>query len=139
MVFYLYGFINDCLFHFLGAAALLFADLANHILVFTPQVTITNYQEVKRKDFPGYLKDTFKDSVISAVNKCKGSIKIHYGDSCMEDVEQISCLMQNVEVADHVSVFPHAYDDHVLSIYLKEKGLLKQIVGDEIKEFLNKM
>ena len=118
-----------------AAAALLFADLADQVLVFTPQIDISTYDAIKRMDFPSHLRSSFKDAVIDAVNKSKCHIKIHYGSGCNEDVSQIGCLIEKVGEKSRVTLVPHDFDDHVLSIHLKDKGELKSIIHEEVKAF----
>jgi len=120
-----------------GAAALLFADLADKVLVFTPQIDISTYDAIKRKDFPSHLRSRFKDIIIDVVKRSSSHIKIHYGAGCEEDVSQINCLTEDIDDSSRISLIPHDYDDHVLSIHLKEKGILKSIIYNEVQEFLN--
>jgi len=114
-----------------AAAALRFSSLADKVLAFTPQVDISNYSAITRLDFSPLVKNNFKLKVIDAVRCTSANITIHYGAHCEEDSKQIALL----PALDHVHLVTHNYDDHTLSLHLREEGTLQEIIEDAVLEF----
>jgi len=117
-----------------AAAALRFSSLADNVLAFTPQVDISKYPAITRLDFPSSVRNGVRCKVIDAVKQASADITIHYGDSCEEDTKQIAML----PVRDNVHLIKHDFDDHTLSLHLREKGTLQEIVENAILKFQGK-
>jgi hypothetical protein len=115
-----------------AAAALRFSTLATNVLSFTPQVDISNYEAITRSDFTSTIRQEFQNDVTAAVQQTRAIITIHYGQHCQEDVRQVGLLPTN----DRVKLVPHDFDDHILSLHLRELGNLKDIVKDAVHQFL---
>ena len=65
----------------------------------------------------------------------KAIVAIHYGRYCSEDVQQLQPLM--LERKSHVQLIDHDYDDHVLSLHLRDLGKLTGLLSDAIvQQFL---
>merc|ERR1740139_2018971 len=114
-----------------AAAALRFSSLADKVLAFTPQVDISEYPAITRLDFPPAVRNGVRHKVIDAVKQTNADITIHYGIHCEEDVKQIAML----PVKKNVHLIEHDFDDHILSLHLREKGILQEIIEDSILEF----
>jgi hypothetical protein len=126
--------------YFLGdsmgaAAALRFSSLANDVLAFTPQVDISKYQAITRLDFSLTAKKEFQRELLSVVKNCKAAVTIHYGKDCVEDVRQIRLLPQ--PLPPNVTLVAHDFDDHILSLHLRDQGKLTEMVEAAIVEFLD--
>jgi hypothetical protein len=115
-----------------AAAALRFSSLATNVLAFTPQVDISKYEAITRSDFTVEIRQKFQNDVIAAVQQTRAVITIHYGEHCQEDVRQVGLLPTN----DRVKLVPHDYDDHILSLHLRDLGKLQDIVTDAVNQFL---
>lgn len=115
-----------------AAGALRFSTLADTVLAFTPQVDISSYEALTRTDFTLTRRKQFQDEVITAVCKSKAQITVHYGGQCTEDVRQVQLLPHS----NNLHLVEHEYDDHILSLYLRDKGELADIVGNALNIFL---
>jgi Phytanoyl-CoA dioxygenase (PhyH) len=116
-----------------GSAALLFSALANTVLVFTPQVDISDYEAVKRSDFSLERRRQLESDIVQAVLASRAAISVHFGERCEEDVRQVRRLPKT----DHLSLVGHDFDDHVLSLHLRDKGALVQIVERTLMRFID--
>jgi len=114
-----------------AAAALRFSSLADKVLAFTPQVDISKYSAITRLDFPLVVKNEFKVKVVDAMKCTSANITIHYGAHCEEDSKQIALL----PALEHVHLVTHNYDDHTLSLHLREEGKLQEIIEDAVLDF----
>lgn len=115
-----------------AAAALRFSCLANNVFIFTPQVDISSYEAITRKDFSLATKKEFERDLLLAVSSSKACVTIHYGEHCDEDVRQIKLLPEQANVA----LIAHDFDDHVLSLHLRDQGKLADIVETAVADFL---
>ena len=115
-----------------AAAALRFSSLATNVLAFTPQVDISQYEAITRVDFPQSVRRDFQNKVVSAMKQTNSNITIHYGERCEEDVRQVSLLPK----VDAVKLVAHDYDDHILSLHLRDIGKLQEIVEEHVNDFL---
>lgn len=118
-----------------AAAALRFSGLANGILAFTPQVEISQYEAITRLDFALATKKEFQRELLSVVKNSKAAITIHYGKDCDEDVHQIRLLPR--PLPPNVKLVDHDFDDHILSLHLREQGKLTDMVEAAILDFLD--
>ncbi|GMI40884.1 hypothetical protein TrCOL_g4345 [Triparma columacea] len=116
-----------------GAGALRFSGLADFTLAFTPQVDLRGYKAVKREDFGEERKVLFKEKLVAVVGGGEGDVEIHYGEDCVEDVRQIGCIEGEVK-REGVRFVKHPYDGHELSIELRKRGELKDVVGRWIRK-----
>ena len=120
-----------------AAAALRFSQLVDQhgaILAFTPQLDISTYPAITRTDFAQETRTDFFNKTLQAVQQSQAKkIMIHYGSECKEDVRQIGFLPRNL---DNLFLINHKFDDHVLSLHLREEGQLQSIVEEAIGEFL---
>jgi hypothetical protein len=114
-----------------GAAALRFSALATHVLAFTPQVDITTYEAITRNDFSVEDRNQFQQDVVIAVQQANADITIHYGEHCEEDVRHVNLLPR-----ERVHLIAHDFDDHILSLRLRELGKLQGIIEDAVNQFL---
>jgi hypothetical protein len=119
-----------------AAAALRFSSLADNVLAFTPQVDISGYEAITRLDFSLTAKKDFQRELLSVLHNCKAAVTIHYGKHCAEDVRQINLLPQ--PRLPNVTLVAHDYDDHVLSLHLRDTGKLTDMVETAITDFLDK-
>jgi hypothetical protein len=130
-----------------AAAALRFSLLADAVLAFTPQVDITSYEAITRADLSLAVRVRFQQELLYAVSNTKAKISIHYGKDCAEDVRQVGLLLPNDDDSNNnnnnsssssssVKLIPHEFDDHILSLHLRDKGLLTDIVQEEIEGFV---
>jgi hypothetical protein len=115
-----------------AAAALRFSALATNVLAFTPQVDISEYEAITRTDFTLPTRQNFQHDVVAAMQQTRAKFTIHYGEHCQEDVRQVGLLPIN----SRVKLVPHDYDDHILSLHLRELGKLQDIVEDEVNQFI---
>jgi hypothetical protein len=121
-----------------GSAALRFSSLAQSVLVFTPQIDVTNYEAVTRTDFTTERLEKFHEEIIKTMRdeENKAHITIHYGTQCTEDVRQLEPL--KIQQKQNVHFIGHDFDDHVLSLYLRDVGKLTGLVHDAIiNQFLS--
>jgi hypothetical protein len=118
-----------------AAAALRFSNLANGVLAFTPQVDISKYEAITRLDFALTTKKEFQRELVSIVKNSKAAITIHYGKHCDEDVRQVHLLPQ--PLPPNVTLVPHDFDDHILSLHLREQGKLTEMIEAAIFNFLD--
>jgi hypothetical protein len=114
-----------------AAAALRFSELADVVLAFTPQVDISHYDAITRLDFTAEVKEEFKNNVIDAVTKTNAVVDIHYGNKCDEDIRQVQLLPNG----NNVHLVPHDFDDHILSLHLRDKGQLQGLIEDAVRSF----
>lgn len=117
-----------------AAAALRFSSLADRVLAFTPQVDISSYNAITRKDFSLSTKKEFQRELIATMKTSKAGMTIHYGEHCEEDVRQIKLLP---ELLENVKLVSHDFDDHILSLHLRDRGLLSNIVESAIGDFVH--
>lgn len=115
-----------------AAAALRFSKLAHNVLAFTPQVDITRYDAITRSDFSSSRRESFKTSLIEAVGTTLATITIHYGNRCDEDVQQVRLL----PTRSNLTLVDHDYDDHILSLHLRDLGKLQGIIEDAVNSFV---
>ena len=122
-----------------GSAALRFSSLAHAVLVFTPQIDLSNYVAVTRMDFTSEHREQFHREVVKTMRdemNNKAIVTIHYGTTCVEDVRQLQPLF--VEHKSNVQFVGHDFDDHVLSLHLRNIGILNGLLYDAIvKQFLS--
>jgi len=118
-----------------GAGALCYSTLADTVLAFTPQVDISQYEAITRKDFSISVRKSFQDQLLASLEETRAKITIHYGEFCEEDCRHVSLLSSP---SFNINLIPHDYDDHILSLHLKEQGKLKSIVRSAIESFLRK-
>jgi Phytanoyl-CoA dioxygenase (PhyH) len=118
-----------------AAAALRFSLMADAVLAFTPQVDITSYEAITRADLSLTVRQRFQQELLSAVSNTKAKITIHYGKDCAEDVRQVGLLPGGDENSG-IKLVSHDFDDHVLSLHLRDQGLLTDIVKDAIEDFV---
>ena len=80
-------------------------------------------------------KTAFKERIARNVNMAGANnyVEVHYGEYCVEDVRQIKTLGDEIVNNEHVKVVKHDFDDHTLSINLKKKGKLNDIVKKFLK------
>jgi hypothetical protein len=72
---------------------------------------------------------SFQALLTAARESHASSIRVHYGRHCEEDVRQVAPLDG---LAKHIHLTAHDFDDHTLSIHLRERGELGPIVAREI-------
>jgi hypothetical protein len=104
-----------------AAAALRFSTLATSVLAFTPQVDISEYEAITRSDFTLAIRQQFQNDVIVAIKQTRAIITIHYGEHCQEGVRQDGLLPTD----NRVNLVPHDYDDHILSVHLRDLRKLR--------------
>lgn len=115
-----------------ATGALRFSQLAKAVLAFTPQIDVSNYAAVTRSDFSSDRRLQLKQEIIDAVTMSKADISIHFGSQCQEDVFQVSLL----PTRNNLLLTEHDYDDHVLSLHLRQVGRLSDLVKDALGVFL---
>lgn len=115
-----------------AAAALRFSSLANEALVFSPQVDISSYEAITRSDFSIKIRREFEQEVVRTCRETSARILIHYAENCQEDAAAVNLIpcRRNIELV------AHDYDDHILSLHLRDEGKLKGIVDGAIGAFL---
>ena len=120
-----------------GAGALLCAacsDRVRRVLVFTPQTNVATYEAVRRRDFDAARRNAFSNDVKNITRRAADagvSITAHYGAQCEEDVEQVAPLRALAAEGGSVRLVAHDFDDHTLSLHLRELGTLTSIVAEE--------
>uniref|UniRef100_A0A7R9YDH2 Uncharacterized protein n=1 Tax=Pinguiococcus pyrenoidosus TaxID=172671 RepID=A0A7R9YDH2_9STRA len=120
-------------------------------LIFTPQTDVTNYGPCKRRDFSQKRKNRLREDIRTSVAACNARLRVHYGIHCDQDVEQVALLreagLREIEAGASGSdeersisqaLVGHDYDDHVLSVHLKEQRCLGSIVQNEIETLLGR-
>ena len=122
-----------------GAGALRFCHLADACLVFTPQIDLRGYSAVKRLDFGEHVKVKFMEKIVENVRKKGSAIEIHYGEFCDVDSKQVGLLGTDGDgdgdgdgEGEH-KVVKWDFDDHILSVELKKRGVLMDVVGTFIE------
>ena len=115
-----------------GTAALQFSTLADRVVTFTPTVDVVGCKGIPRPDIPEAVKEAFQQSLLETLKKTQAAISIHYGEACRVDAAQIQRLPRR----DNIELIPHDYDGHDLSMHLKSKRVLPELVEIEIREFL---
>ena len=115
-----------------AAAALRFSSLANAVLVFSPQVDISSYESITRFDFSIAVRREFEQELLRTCRDTSARILIHYAEDCHEDAAAVNLL----PCRRNIKLVAHSYDDHILSLHLRDEGKLKIIVGDAIGAFL---
>ena len=98
-------------------------------------VDISKYEAITRSDFALTTKKEFQRELLSVVKDSKAAITIHYGKYCDEDVRQIRLLPQ--PLPPNVTLVDHDFDDHVLSLHLREQGKLTEMIEAAIFDFLD--
>ena len=114
-----------------AAASLRFSMLANKVLAFTPQVDIQQYEAITRSDFSTCRRKDFQVKLVEAMETTKAEISIHYGNRCHEDVKHIGLL----PLRPNVTLVEHDYDDHILSLHLRDLGQLQGIIEAAVISF----
>jgi hypothetical protein len=114
-----------------AAASLRFSKLANKVLAFTPQVDIHHYEAITRTDFSSSIRDDFQVALMENVKTTAADITIHYGNRCDEDVRHVGLL----PIRENVALVDHDYDDHILSLHLRDLGKLHVMVEEAITSF----
>ena len=121
-----------------GAGALLCAacsERVRRVLVFTPQTDVATYEAVRRRDFDVARRRAFSSGVVGGARRAAvaGDVTItaHYGAQCEEDVEQVAPLRALADEGGSVRLVAHDFDDHTLSIHLRDRGRLTEIVAEE--------
>jgi tetratricopeptide (TPR) repeat protein len=112
-----------------GYAAIRFgvALNADRVLAFSPQTLID--KETVRVFAKNYLRDMAFDQIDLDLKKVierydsKAAIEVYYGSENRRD------RMAVKHIKDHVKAIAYATDTHLLASYLKEKGLLQQIIA----------
>eukprot|EP00540_Astrosyne_radiata_P002913 CAMPEP_0116853492 /NCGR_PEP_ID=MMETSP0418-20121206/17943_1 /TAXON_ID=1158023 /ORGANISM="Astrosyne radiata, Strain 13vi08-1A" /LENGTH=102 /DNA_ID=CAMNT_0004485901 /DNA_START=1 /DNA_END=309 /DNA_ORIENTATION=+ len=98
-----------------------------------------------RTDFPISVRKDFTTKIQEALSSEKPKkVTIHYGSSCPEDVRQMQILESMLPKKNHdanvessnVQLVAHDYDDHILSLHLKNQGKLQGLVDEAIGDFL---
>lgn len=116
-----------------ASGALLCASASTRIarvVAFTPQTDIAAYAACQRDDFTANARKRFHEALLTAARESHASsIRVHYGRHCEEDVRQVAPLDG---LAKHIHLTAHDFDDHTLSIHLRERGELGPIVASEI-------
>ena len=115
-----------------AAASLRFSKLANKVLAFTPQVDIQRYEAITRSDFSTFSREDFQAKLVEAVETTRAEISIHYGSRCNEDVRHVGLL----PTRPNVTLVEHDYDDHILSLHLRDLGKLQGIIEDAVNSFV---
>jgi hypothetical protein len=114
-----------------AAAALRFSELADHIVAFTPQVNISSYEAITRLDFSLAVKTEFTKQLVESVGKTNATVSIHYGKHCEEDVRQIKML----PTRSSIELVEYDYDDHILSLHLRDIWKLADIIETAVGNF----
>ena len=130
-----------------GGAALRFSSLAHGVLCFTPQIDLQSYPAITRCDFTSTLRQDYQTQILESVqgtasSSCKQRTRyrIHYGRYCPEDVRQVSLLSSTPlqqpasNQQENLQLIAHDYDDHVLSLHLREQGVLSSLVEEALVE-----
>jgi hypothetical protein len=122
-----------------GAAALRFSQLAHTVIAFTPQIDVVQYDAVTRKDFTIQRREQFRNEILHSVfdESNKSRITVHYGDGCVDDVQQVQQLIGHTSTPrENLDLVAHNYDDHILSLHLRKQGLLIGLINDAIQQFV---
>jgi hypothetical protein len=98
-------------------------------------VDISKYEAITRLDFALTTKKEFQLELLSEVKDSKAAFTIHYGKYCDEDVRQIRLLPQ--PLPPNVTLVEHDFDDHILSLHLREQGKLTEMIEAAIFDFLD--
>ena len=115
-----------------AAAALRFSLLANMVLAFTPQVDIASYTSITRNDFSVDVRKEFQNQLIDACQTTNAQIVIHYGADCEEDSNAVHLLPHR----QNITLVAHDYDDHTLSLHLRDQEKLQEIIDSAVATFL---
>lgn len=116
-----------------AAAALRFSSLASAALVFSPQIDISSYEAITRSDFSIDVRQKFQQELLRACRETSALIRIHYAENCHEDAAAVNLL----QCRRNIELVAHDYDDHILSLHLRDEGKLKDIVDGAIGAFLS--
>jgi Phytanoyl-CoA dioxygenase (PhyH) len=121
-----------------GSAALRFSHLAHAVIAFTPQIDVVHYEAVTRLDFTKDRREKLRAEILDAVFRASNTahITVHYGSQCAEDVRQVQFLRAPSSNRKHFILVEHDYDDHILSLHLREQGKLIDLINDGIQKFL---
>jgi hypothetical protein len=115
-----------------AAAALRFSSLANAVLAFSPQVDISYYEAITREDFTTDIRLGFELELLQACRETSARMLIHYGEHCDEDVRAVNLLPSR----RNIKLVAHDFDDHILSLHLREEGKLQGIIDDAFGAFM---
>ena len=67
------------------------------------------------------------------MQRSEATISVHYGGQCDEDVRQVSLLPKK----ESIRLVDHDFNDHVLSLHLRDEGKLTELITTEMERFLD--
>eukprot|EP00928_Gymnodinium_smaydae_P008372 TRINITY_DN13050_c0_g1_i1.p1 TRINITY_DN13050_c0_g1~~TRINITY_DN13050_c0_g1_i1.p1 ORF type:complete len:423 (-),score=26.59 TRINITY_DN13050_c0_g1_i1:13-1281(-) len=110
-----------------GSAALRFARFATDVVIaFTPQVDVSNCPADCRPDFSPKCQEDLRERILAETAECTASVIVHVGRDPY-DLAQASMLPESVKVVNH------DVDGHLVSLQLKQDGVLRDIVLADLR------